>query len=395
MVESMCQGGFLNKSETEAWEFLEELSKKTLQWETTRDESLGSRINHQRGGVHAVADTTYIDTRIAALENMVKGLVMPQQPTNYPTSQMVACSHCQSLDHSLSTCPMFAQQLATGQEQGQVNAAFQRPKFDPYSSTYNPGWAKHPNFSWSGTNAQSGNYQGNSSSLPNQRPPFQGAYNAPRPLPPQHQVPQSYPPPGYNELDKVNKKVNDMERMIRELKESNERMMRTMSEQFAQLAMSNREKGTFPSQPEANPRGGSSSSFDPNDVRKVNAVISLRSGKKVDTHVGEPQANELPSPAPSSPTPPCVVVNPTVVDALPPKEVDDSKGDESNDSSTPPKSIPTSSPCVSAPPPPFPNRLKGKKTQTHVDKIREVFSQVKVNIPLLDAIQQMPLTPVF
>ena len=124
--------------------------------------------------------------------------------------------------------------------------------------------------------------------------------------------------------------------MIRELKESNERMMRTMSEQFAQLAMSNREKGTFPSQPEANPRGGSSSSFDPNDVRKV-AITSLRSGKKVDTHVGEPQANELPSPAPSSPPPPCVDVHPTAVDALPSKEVDDSKGDEPNDGSTPSK----------------------------------------------------------
>jgi len=177
--------------------------------------------------------------------------------------------------------------------------------------------------------------------------------------------------------------------MIRELKESNERMMRTMSEQFAQLAMSNREKGTFPSQPETNPRGGSSSSFDPNDVRKVNAVISSRLGKKVDTHVGEQEVHELPSPAPSSLSPPCVDMNPTV-DVLPSKEVNDSKGDEPNDGSTPPKSIPTSSPCVSAPPPPFFNQLKGKKLQTHVDKIREVFSQVKINIPILDAIQQMP-----
>jgi len=42
--------GFLNKSETEEWEFLEELAEKTLQWETARDERLGSRINHQRGG---------------------------------------------------------------------------------------------------------------------------------------------------------------------------------------------------------------------------------------------------------------------------------------------------------------------------------------------------------
>jgi len=39
--------------------------------------------------------------------------------------------------------------------------------------------------------------------------------------------------PGDDELDKVNKKINDMERMITELKDSNERMMKTKIEQFA------------------------------------------------------------------------------------------------------------------------------------------------------------------
>jgi len=62
---------------------------------------------------------------------------------------------------------------------------------------------------------------------------------------PQPHMAQSYPHPTYNDLDKVNKKVNDMKRMIRELNESNERMMKTMSEQFIELAMSNREKGFF------------------------------------------------------------------------------------------------------------------------------------------------------
>jgi len=123
-------------------------------------------------------------------------------------------------------------------------------------------------------------------------------------------------------------------------------------------------------------------------VRKVNVAISLRLGKKVDTHVGEPQVNELPSPAPSSLSPPCVDVNPTAVDTLPFKEVDNSEGDEPIDDSMPPTSI--QNPCVSVPPPLFLNRLKGKKSQGHVEKIREIFSQVKINIPLLDAIQQMP-----
>jgi len=63
-------------------------------------------------------------------------------------------------------------------------------------------------------------------------------------------------------------------------------MTKTMSEQFTQLIMSNREKGVFPIRQEMNLKGGSSSSFNPYDVQKVNAVISLRSGKNFDTHMG-------------------------------------------------------------------------------------------------------------
>lgn len=39
---------------------------------------------------------------------------------------------------------------------------------------------------------------------------------------------------------------------------------------------------------------------------------------------------------------------------------------------------------------PFPNRPKGKKDQTHIDKIGETFSHIKINILLLDGIQQIP-----
>jgi len=51
-----------------------------------------------------------------------------------------------------------------------------------------------------------------------------------------------------------------MERMVRELKTSNEGVEKTMNEQFAQLAKSNRERGTLPSQPKLNSRGGTSRS---------------------------------------------------------------------------------------------------------------------------------------
>ena len=57
---------------------------------------------------------------------------------------------------------------------------------------------------------------------------------------------------------------------------------------------------------------------------------------------------------------------------------------------TPPhKSIATPPLQVQKPIVPFLNWLRGKKDQTHIDKIKETFSQDKINIFLLEAIQQM------
>ena len=39
---------------------------------------------------------------------------------------------------------------------------------------------------------------------------------------------------------------------------------------------------------------------------------------------------------------------------------------------------------------PFPNRLKNDNKNMHMKKILEMFNQVKLNVPLLDAIQQIP-----
>ena len=71
-----------------------------------------------------MADTTYIDARFVALENILKGFMLSRALADYPPSQMVSYSQCQSTDHSLCACPLSAQQLATSQEQGQVNATF-------------------------------------------------------------------------------------------------------------------------------------------------------------------------------------------------------------------------------------------------------------------------------
>jgi len=293
---------------------------------------------------------------------------------------------------------------------------FQRPKNDPFSLFYNLGWRNHPNFSWNnGPNVMVPNSQPISHPFSSfQRLIFSGIPNAPRPPP---LVAQVRPPPGYSNIDKMKRRINNnVERMINA---NMERIMRMMTEQFSQLASSSREPGTFPSQPEVNPKGhASSSSGNPSKpVRKVNAVISLHSDREINNQVRNPNEpcryprqifqNSSSSSPPSSPetsssskpddgTDGVFNDSDTSPSLESPSEKDEFKKKDSFESVDPScsKSLSSSSSRFSSDKvhihlPPFPHRLK-KKDQAHVEKMRETFSQVKINIPLLDAIQEMP-----
>jgi len=141
MLESMCQGGYLSKSDTTAWEFLEDLAEKTMQWETTMDNSLSSRL--ARGGMHVVSDVSHLESKITFLENMLKGLSL-QQPK---ILKLLWCLVHIVRPYTLSSYLDFAHQLSTGQEH--VNMAYQRPKNDTFFPYFNLGWRNHPNFSCS------------------------------------------------------------------------------------------------------------------------------------------------------------------------------------------------------------------------------------------------------
>jgi len=165
-----------------------------------------------------------------------------------------------------------------------------------------------------------------------QRPAFQGLPNAL--IPPPHPVAQIQPPPGYTDIDKIERRLNNhMERMVNA---NMEKMMGIITEQFFQLASSSRKPGTFPSQPKVNPKSlvspcssGPSSS---ENVRKINPIISLRSSRKIDNQVGN---SKEPCKFPhnffqnSSPTSP-VMDSEDTIDGVP---VDSSKDFPSNSSS--------------------------------------------------------------
>ena len=119
-----------------------------------------------------------------------------------------------------------------------------------------------------------------------------------------------------------------------------------------------KEKGKFPSQTQPNPRGlyEVSSSSDPNSrMNEVKAIVTLRSGKEL-TQLA-PKAIDLGQEA---------------IETEPEKVMIKQTAEKSKTS------------------PPFPQALKSKKKAINQAEMLEVLRQVKVNIPLLDMIKQVP-----
>jgi len=71
----MCwEVGFWSKSASAAWEFLEDLAKKTIQWKTTRDDNMSSRFS--RDGMYPAFDVHHLKYKIIVLKNIFKGLLV-------------------------------------------------------------------------------------------------------------------------------------------------------------------------------------------------------------------------------------------------------------------------------------------------------------------------------
>jgi len=115
-----------------------------------------------------------------------------------------------------------------------------------------------------------------------------------------------------------------------------------------------------------------------NQIQHVNAIHTLRSGKEVDNQVVMPNQ-----------------INPSIPKYIsaPIEESTINKSDSS--SSFLNKLKDKESELIINEPSyqliaQFPNMLKSKKHSPQVEKVLEIFKQVKINIPLLDAIDQIP-----
>ncbi|CAN6584176.1 unnamed protein product [Malus baccata var. baccata] len=282
------------------------------------------------------------------------------------------CGVCSMQGHANDQCPQLIENRGWESANAVGFGNQNQPRHDPYSNTYNPGWRDHPNFKWKDPQQpqQQGGFR--------QQPP--GFYTKPF-VPNQNQV-QSAPTTSGMSLDndQVVKllttltqevQTQNKERQIQDKRVDNlDKQMGQIAEFMGQI----REQGRLPSSTVMNPNGGFETA----------KVIMLKNGKQVGTDSNTSKSSQ------------------DEEDKLLQEEAQGAKPKAKDDqtlpnSSSPPKPSQTTkvSPnsTFSSSIPlnvPFPGRFRQSKKEEAEKDILETFRKVQVNIPLLDAIKQVP-----
>ncbi|XP_058213682.1 uncharacterized protein LOC131325434 [Rhododendron vialii] len=388
MVDASCGGTFMLKTPDEAWLLFDNLSNNSQQHASAaRRVNMVASNSQQQRGIYEVGHSNDLSNQVAALNKKFDQLLSLGQvpsPPSQPSYFQEACAICSSPSHFVSECHMASQFPEFVQEHVNAAQGFTRPGNDPYSNTYNPGWRNHPNFSWK-------QQASSNSPAPPQRPMFTNSANPSAHHPTQSLQPYQYhntPSPQRNSdfEDKVLQALQGLEATSRKLEantqtvNSHTQSISKIEAQMGQLAnaLSRREEGRLPSQPIGNPKGQyAMENAQVNDSyhEQAKAVVTLRNGRVLDTR---PEGNKG-----------------TLEESVTNSKSSEATIDQSplrEDPLSPPQSSPTPESYV--PKAPFPTRLDslsplGKKGAT-IENMMEVFKQVTINLPLLDAIQQIP-----
>ncbi|CAL2280276.1 unnamed protein product [Prunus armeniaca] len=347
-VDAACGGALSEKDPKECFKTFERVAANSMQW---GDDRFTRKIT-----VHSV-DTNPGLASASQVSNLEKKLENFMQSMTKFVSPSSVCAICSDNSHPTNNCPLSD---LTQEQANQINS-FQKPRHDPYSNTYNPGWKNHPNFSWSNNN-----------------PSEQRIYPQQKPVNPNE--------PREPTLKEI------MTQFIQTQQQTNNNLqagyqnchatIQKLEVQVSQIAniVNEREKGKLPSQPEINPRG----------QEHIKAIKTLRSGRtyearpedvsKAETEGKQAAEMELdvedmntlqPHPVPAT----------TDVTEAPTAAIEPTKE---------PIAATPSKERIYVPQVPFPQRLQKHKRDQQTMDILELFRKVQINIPLLDAVKQIP-----
>ena len=368
LLETMCGGDFLSKHPDEAMDFLNYVAETSKGWDEPNPRELEKMrpSAQQRGGIFTLSEDMEMKAKISTLARKVEELegkrLHEVQTVTENTAQANPSINFQPTAHLEEPYPMAPSVKDLMSEYANVVGQY-KPQPAPYGNTYNSNWKNHPNLSWKpnppayvppGAKQQFG-----SSSQPqppsSTSPVEQVILNLSKVVGNFVEEQKGINVQLAQRIDTVestlNKRIDGLESNLNQ-KIDNLQYSITKINNLLEV----QERGRFPSQTLPNPKGvhevGSSSN---SGMDEVKAIITLRSGKEI----------EQPIPTTAEETckekeaePERVIINEELVK----------------------RRIP----------PPFPQALRGKKKIPNQAEIWEVLRQVKVNIPLLDMIKQVP-----
>ncbi|CAN6547338.1 unnamed protein product [Malus baccata var. baccata] len=363
MLDASAGGALVDKTPMAAKVLIANRALNAQQYE-----GVGQR-GPPRHQVHEVSSTSDLHSQLANLTSIVS-----QMAEGMKMQGPVVCGVCSIQGHVSEKCPQL---IENGGWESANAIGFQsqnQSRHDPYSNTYNPGWRDHPNFKW--RDPQQPQNQGGF----RQQPPgfFPKTYG-----PPQNQA-QSGPSASGTSLDNdallkiLTKLSNGQEDQAKAMQNQDKRVdqLKKQIGQIAKFVGKFRDPGQLPGSTIPNPRGGFESA----------KAITLRSGKEVGagssskTGHNEDEILQMEEEESKQPTAKVVPPLPQVSNAPKPSNLSN-KG----------KNVLNSSPTNVFPlNVPFPSRFLQSKNEEEEKDVLETFRKVHVNIPLLDAIKQIP-----
>ncbi|XP_057487086.1 uncharacterized protein LOC130773154 [Actinidia eriantha] len=349
--------------------------------------------------LHDVGDDD-VRTQLAKLTRQLE-MLTTKKVHEVTTKEVEPCRLCEGVEHSTHDCPSIPV-LKESFNQGEhvsVNAMNPPNKSNsPFSNTYNPGWRSHPNFSWrENQNQNQGNFNNPlaQNQFQNQYPPLNQQGYGPTNFAPQSgqqgQLPYQAPHLRSNSEDTLNafmQKQNDVNSQNAQTLQSHTQALNDIRSHLSKLTTSmgvaQNERGKFPSQPQPNPQGQHSvGSSNEGHMEHLKAVTTLRSGREVDkTNTTGLRA----APIPSYGERPNVSVEKLEEERNVEKDEsveNDQVGGKAHEgvgvrNNEEGKNVVKES------------RLRAPKKPNHDAEIYKLFEQVKINIPLLDAVKQIP-----
>ncbi|CAN6566310.1 unnamed protein product [Malus baccata var. baccata] len=362
MLDASAGGALVDKTPTAAKMLIANRVLNAQQYE-----GVGQRSMPRQHQVNEVSAITELQNQMANLTMLLSQVV--EGPKVKPVA---SCGVCSMQNHPMDKCPQLIENGGWETLNAVEYSHQYQSRGDPFSNTYNSGWRDHPNFKWRDPQ------QGQQQSGFRQQPP---GFNQKPLAPPQAQTQPAQSNVGNSsDNDKIFQLLTTLTQEVQtqnKERQIQDRRVDNLEKQVGQIAEfmgQFREQGKLPSSTVVNPKGGF----------ETTKAITLRNGKEVGTE---------PTPSKSAPEEDEKFQIEEEEQAKATTRIEQSLPHPSNASnpSTIGKkgSIPINSNVI-PPDVPFPSRFLQTKNEEEENDVLETFRKVHVNIPLLDAIKQIP-----